>query len=670
MIKKKMIISTMLGLSALSLAFGFVGLNQPIQAQADSQFVMISGASVRMKSDDTGIRFMANVPEGSTAEYKMLILPEGVLTQNSIEDNFVTELSTIYATQIESAGGFDNLFWNKSCTPFESADYGYIISGAMTGLPETTYAQSFVGIAYTMENGEYIYADYPLKKGSETEKQTIFDNARTISYVASAALCDEDPLVELTTDDKTTLKGFIAPVLNGDFSLTETALDLKVQRSASLSIDADCNLKAVWTSENKDVATVDENGVVTGVSVGHTTITAKIGDDYSVSCTVTVTNDKNNAIVNSAVTSYTEKSYQYFYSSVNASEDSAEKYADENTVKYVISDDGRSPSAGRRWFAPMEFDADNTFADFLATLGVNVNTINKNSKISFYVKNASTNYNLAFVFMNSYKEGGYWGLKQIAPDGNGSYASDVTHIDVSKNSDWTKVEFSLGDLYDDLMAGTGRVSLCAGYLSTPTGFTPQTFYIGGFEVYTPTAEDIIPAYATSMGNTPDWYKAGEANATTGTFQGEKVVKYDVTVNSNVTNISAVNKGKNVMANMFVAKSNMPSELLSVCDVTESSWNKMTISFKVYSDVDVGFSAFYTDKTGSSSSTIISSSGNAQVECKAGEWTTVTFELDITSATFTTGYNLVIVGRSFCDGSIAKGEHAYTYYVKDFAISVA
>ena len=161
-----------------------------------------------------------------------------------------------------------------------------------------------------------------------------------------------------------------------------------------------------------------------------------------------------------------------------------------------------------------------------------------------------------------------------------------------------------------------------------------------------------------------------ANAATDTLQGELVVKYDVAIALYSANIVATNKGMNVMANMFVAKSNMPSELLSICGVTETSWTKMTISFEVYSDVDVGFSVFYS-KGGSG---IISSTANAQVECKAGEWTTVTFELDITSATFTTDYSLVIVGRSFCAGTTEEwqevGKHAYTYYVKGFNVTVS
>ena len=47
-----------------------------------------------------------------------------------------------------------------------------------------------------------------------------------------------------------------------------------------------------WSSKNEDIATVDEKGLVTGVSAGETTITAKVkgNDNLSATCTVTVTN--------------------------------------------------------------------------------------------------------------------------------------------------------------------------------------------------------------------------------------------------------------------------------------------------------------------------------------------------------------------------------------------
>lgn len=52
--------------------------------------------------------------------------------------------------------------------------------------------------------------------------------------------------------------------------------------------DATDATSTTWKSSNTSVATVDENGLITAVSNGTTTITAKVGS-YTASCTVTVT---------------------------------------------------------------------------------------------------------------------------------------------------------------------------------------------------------------------------------------------------------------------------------------------------------------------------------------------------------------------------------------------
>lgn len=48
--------------------------------------------------------------------------------------------------------------------------------------------------------------------------------------------------------------------------------------------------EVTWISSNEEIATVDESGVVTGVKAGTATITAKVSDEVSDTCEVTVTN--------------------------------------------------------------------------------------------------------------------------------------------------------------------------------------------------------------------------------------------------------------------------------------------------------------------------------------------------------------------------------------------
>ena len=73
------------------------------------------------------------------------------------------------------------------------------------------------------------------------------------------------------------------------FDSSATIVSKGSQKQIDYSTDPDpTSSKITWTSSNNDVATVDQNGVVTGVSVGQAVITATTDNGYSDTCTVTV----------------------------------------------------------------------------------------------------------------------------------------------------------------------------------------------------------------------------------------------------------------------------------------------------------------------------------------------------------------------------------------------
>lgn len=71
-------------------------------------------------------------------------------------------------------------------------------------------------------------------------------------------------------------------------SSTTVARGLQEQIEATIKPNPTSSKIVSWTSSNNEVATVDQNGVVTGVSVGQAVITATTDNGYSDTCTVTV----------------------------------------------------------------------------------------------------------------------------------------------------------------------------------------------------------------------------------------------------------------------------------------------------------------------------------------------------------------------------------------------
>ena len=72
------------------------------------------------------------------------------------------------------------------------------------------------------------------------------------------------------------------------FSLDKTKLDIPLNSSRLLSYsNKPIGESITWKSDNKDIASVDEYGSVTGVSIGTTKITATVGDQVA-TCDVSV----------------------------------------------------------------------------------------------------------------------------------------------------------------------------------------------------------------------------------------------------------------------------------------------------------------------------------------------------------------------------------------------
>lgn len=155
-----------------------------------------------------------------------------------------------------------------------------------------------------------------LEVGDTSEITAITNEEKSgISWIA-----EDDKIVEIIEDfndnSNITIKGIkngttkvISKISNGDTAICEVtvqtspdsieiipssvSLDLSKNKTAELTTkilpdSANVNREITWKSENTNIAVVDENGLVTGVANGNTTITATTKNGKKATCSVEV----------------------------------------------------------------------------------------------------------------------------------------------------------------------------------------------------------------------------------------------------------------------------------------------------------------------------------------------------------------------------------------------
>ena len=92
---------------------------------------------------------------------------------------------------------------------------------------------------------------------------------------------------------KQILPGNSSSTFEYTFTLNKTELELDINESATLTVTFNKeieNKKISWNSSNPSIASINEEGLVTGVAQGSTTVTATAENNYKVECLVTVYN--------------------------------------------------------------------------------------------------------------------------------------------------------------------------------------------------------------------------------------------------------------------------------------------------------------------------------------------------------------------------------------------
>ena len=166
--------------------------NVSVDASGEAPIVtMVSGASTRKTSP--GIKFTAKIDNYDKAyQYGMLILPETAWENCGWNDE------TDYFQYFADNSIAESQYANKICGVYIDKETGeYKISYSLTEINTYNYDMSFVGVAYTLKDGVYNYADIDL-----------VENGRSIAYVAQMALKYEDGLSQ---EERLSLENFANP---------------------------------------------------------------------------------------------------------------------------------------------------------------------------------------------------------------------------------------------------------------------------------------------------------------------------------------------------------------------------------------------------------------------------------------------------------------------------
>jgi len=171
----------------------------------------------------------------------------------------------------------------------------------ITGIETSTTKISFTAKANVVRiNGGTIKYYYKLSTDSNyTEITEVTENGVTVEGLTEGAVYDikvevsnantEEPITK-----ETQVKAQDIVLITG-ITLNKTEGTIAQGKILTLTSTIEpsnaTNQKLIWTSSNESIATVNENGVVTAISIGSVVITAKTidGSDIEAICTVNVT---------------------------------------------------------------------------------------------------------------------------------------------------------------------------------------------------------------------------------------------------------------------------------------------------------------------------------------------------------------------------------------------
>ena len=227
-------------------------------------------------------------------EYKKVDVADEIKTESEV--NASAEDTKVKETVVESTNTDTVAFVESTKTELDGDSYKEINKAAITD-PATVsglfHMDHFVKLsnvatnALTVKRGESVNVTTSLTGEFIT---WISDNEEVVSVDGSRTGNDntitgkKGGTASVTAGNGTDTETFQVTVEETQFTLNKDNISLSIGKTETLT----ASVEVTWSSEDASVASVDENGVVTGIKQGTTKIVATAADGSAASCLVTI----------------------------------------------------------------------------------------------------------------------------------------------------------------------------------------------------------------------------------------------------------------------------------------------------------------------------------------------------------------------------------------------